>query len=295
MASDVSRGTEPTPVMLMDDADFPAGFEYVASNVWATPSAPRDDDVGCSCPPGVPCDPTTCACCRNADGLPAYDAEGLLRLGVSIPADDDYDDDDDDDDDDGRGFAFFRECGPSCRCSRDCPNRASTRGVSVRLSIRPTSCGLGVFAEEPIVAGRRVCGYFGEVVSAEEAARRVAASDARPGASHYVLAVRRAPADDAEDRGDVSWIDPTTRGNVGRWLNHSCDGGNLTTVLTRSAGESASRVVFHARRDIASGTELRWRYGKPRGEGEGGEGGRRCACGTSACRGWMPFDDHGER
>ena len=112
MASDVSRGTEPTPVMLMDDADFPAGFEYVASNVWATPSAPRDDDVGCSCPPGVPCDPTTCACCRNADGLPAYDAEGLLRLGVSIPADDDYDDDDDDDD--GRGFAFFRECGPSC-------------------------------------------------------------------------------------------------------------------------------------------------------------------------------------
>ena len=293
MVSDASRGTEPTPVMLMDDADFPAGFEYVASNVWATPSAPRDDDVGCSCPPGVPCDPTTCACCRNADGLPAYDAEGLLRLGVSIPADDDYDDDDDDDD--GRGFAFFRECGPSCRCSRDCPNRASTRGVSVRLSIRPTSCGLGVFAEEPIVAGRRVCGYFGEVVSAEEAARRVAASDARPGASHYVLAVRRAPADDAEDRGDVSWIDPTTRGNVGRWLNHSCDGGNLTTVLTRSAGESASRVVFHARRDIASGTELRWRYGKPRGEGEGGEGGRRCACGTSACRGWMPFDDHGER
>lgn len=203
--------------------------------------------------------------------------------------------DDDDDDDDGRGFAFFRECGPSCRCSRDCPNRASTRGVSVRLSIRPTSCGLGVFAEEPIVAGRRVCGYFGEVVSAEEAASRVAASDARPGASHYVLAVRRARADDAEDRGDVSWIDPATRGNVGRWLNHSCDGGNLTTVLTRSAGESASRVVFHARRDIASGTELRWRYGKPRGEGEGGEGGRRCACGTSACRGWMPFDDHGER
>ena len=178
MVSDASRGTEPTPVMLMDDADFPAGFEYVASNVWATPSAPRDDDVGCSCPPGVPCDPTTCACCRNADGLPAYDAEGLLRLGVSIPADDDYDDDDDDDD--GRGFAFFRECGPSCRCSRDCPNRASTRGVSVRLSIRPTSCGLGVFAEEPIVAGRRVCGYFGEVVSAEEAARRVAASTPDP-------------------------------------------------------------------------------------------------------------------
>jgi hypothetical protein len=156
-----------------------------------------------------------------------------------------------------------------------------------------------------------MCAYSGEVLDAAEAAARLEVLDAT-GGSNYILVTREfhgepsggdkeggggggeeggggggggeegggSPASSAASEPRVRAIDPTYRGNVGRWLNHACDGGNLEAWVVRSAGDASSRVVFFTRRAVAAGEELRWRYGEPGGVGEpreldGGEGERR--------------------
>ena len=86
---DVSRGSEPTPVRLGEGSEIPPGFEYVASCFGGGAGGVEGDVVitrGCDCAPDLPCDPTRCTCCRNADGLPAYDANGRLKRAVCEPA-----------------------------------------------------------------------------------------------------------------------------------------------------------------------------------------------------------------
>ena len=118
-------------------------------------------------------------------------------------------------------------------------------------------------------------------------------------------------------------IDATRRGNLARFFNHSCDGGNLQLLLARWArpcsprlaqlplpaagsgqptlvahrraclacrrtGCLLPRVVFVTSRAVQQGEELTWCYGRPP---NGGPGGRPCHCGTSACLGFMPHEE----
>lgn len=293
---DVSRGSEPTPVRLGEGSEIPPGFEYVASCFGGGAGGVEGDVVvtrGCDCAPDLPCDPTRCTCCRNADGLPAYDANGRLKRAVCEPAGSEAERDDI-----GFGVGVIRECGVACRCGPECVNRSSRLGVVHKLSVRlaPGGCGLGVFADEDIPAGSRVCGYHGEAIDAAEATRRLRAND-ELGANNYVLLLREAEAEASLGDGGVRvfGVDPTRAGCVGRWLNHACDGGNLAPTLVRRAGERRPEAAFFAARDVAAGEELRWRYGAPsRGADGASRARRKCACGTSACLGWMPFDRGGE-
>lgn len=82
-------------------------------------------------------------------------------------------------------------------------------------------------------------------------------------------------------------IDATRIGNVARFINHSCDGGNLSTVLIRSAGALLPRVCFFASRDIKAGEELSFSYGDVRLR----EKGLHCFCGSSCCSGILPSED----
>jgi len=153
MVRDVSGGQELLPVLVNNastdgiraagggsDAVLPPltppGFAYVASNVLAAPSGEGREALleeeealngrGCSCPPLESCNPKTCACCRNADGLAVYGgAWGVLQRGTSV---DDF---------------VFRECGPACGCGATCVNRQSQHGVDVPLSLQPAAGGAG--------------------------------------------------------------------------------------------------------------------------------------------------------
>ncbi|KAI6668069.1 hypothetical protein NL676_036581 [Syzygium grande] len=54
------------------------------------------------------------------------------------------------------------ECGPGCGCGLECGNRASQRGVEVRLKIaRDKKKGWCLFADQAIEKGRFVCEYAG--------------------------------------------------------------------------------------------------------------------------------------
>jgi hypothetical protein len=398
---DISNGLEPCPVLVAEGvmtscpASFPSGFQYVKSNVDPFDSASLfhatsrlctparmttsagahankrrreggGETRGCDCPPGRSCDPTTCKCCRNADGFPIY-RNRLLQRGICNTEEEACEDGTLGAG--GAGGGFFLECGPACGCGTECVNRQSQRGVEVQLSLRVTGggggegrgdpsastsgaagaaggagAGVGVFTDAALEEGTLVCSYSGEALSAEEAAARFLRNDAA-GASNYILVTRQhsrvagqeeaateKPAADQEgaatadeggtaeggsgggggdkegaataDEGGtaeggsgggggdtavrVRAIDPTRRGNVGRWLNHACDGGNLAPWMVRAAGDDGDgggggcRVVFFTTRRVEAGEELRWKYGEssggesppePEGEREGaGEG-----------------------
>jgi histone-lysine N-methyltransferase SETMAR len=99
----------------------------------------------------------------------------------------------------------------------------------------------------------------------------------------------------------VTCIDPTDKGNVGRYLNHSCD-PNLAIVLVR-AGSFVPRAAFFCTRPVPRGEELTFFYGdsasthassKPTSPEElqksNAASRRICRCGTKRCMGFLPFD-----
>lgn len=307
-------------------------------------------DRGCDCPPATSCDPARCGCCRNADGLPAY-RNKLLQRGCTAVDDDDGGGGSGFEFIRECGPA----CGCGAGCVNRQSQRGVEVPLSLCVvTSTPASAaggataaaagggGVGVFTDADLPAGSLVCSYSGEALCAQEAAVRLRRRDAA-GDSNYILVTREhqhqsryvgvSEGEEGDDNGGdgdavvgagesararvwVHAVDPTTRGNVGRWLNHACDGGNLAPWMVRSAGAGprGCRVVFFTTRRVTAGEELRWKYGESaggRGPGKhplpgglsgdvgGGEEGRkekgvvtrtRCTCATDACRGWMPFD-----
>lgn len=81
-------------------------------------------------------------------------------------------------------------------------------------------------------------------------------------------------------------IDATRAGNVSRFINHSCDSGNLDTVIVRSSGALLPRVCFFASRDIQEDEELTFSYGEVRLKLDA----QPCFCGSSSCVGILPSE-----
>mmetsp|Transcript_38860 Transcript_38860/g.97328 ORF Transcript_38860/g.97328 Transcript_38860/m.97328 type:complete len:124 (+) Transcript_38860:109-480(+) len=96
---------------------------------------------------------------------------------------------------------------------------------------------------------------------------------------------------------DQIWcLDATRKGNVARFINHSCDGGNL--VLRHFAPISGKhhlppRLCMVAKRNIAKGEELCYSYRAESEEAKwekkfaDGDGTVLCLCGTGKCMGWV--------
>lgn len=128
---------------------------------------------------------------------------------------------------------------------------------------------------------------IGELLTTKEARRRQKIYDEH--ASHYgissALLVMREhlPSGKACLRMN---IDASRVGNVARFINHSCDGGNLSTILVRSSGAFLPRLCFFASKDIKEGEELTFSYGEIRVRAEG----LPCFCGSSCCFGILPSE-----
>ncbi|KAD3337439.1 hypothetical protein R6Q59_000166 [Mikania micrantha] len=180
------------------------------------------------------------------------------------------------------------ECGSGCMCVPECRNRASQGGVSVRLKIvRSLMKGWGLHADQFIKDGEFICEYAGELLTTKEARKRQLIYDklASNGKHTSALLVVREhlPSGNACMRIN---IDATRIGNVARFINHSCDGGNLSTVLVRTSGALLPRVCFFASRDILKDEELTFSYG----EAGLNSTGSKCFCGSSCCSGFMPSE-----
>ncbi|NWZ25248.1 SETMR methyltransferase, partial [Asarcornis scutulata] len=187
------------------------------------------------------------------------------------------------------------ECNALCRCGESCQNRVVQRGLQLRLEVFKTAKkGWGLRTLEFIAKGRFVCEYAGEVLGFNEAHRRTQAQT--PQDSNYIIAVR-----EHLHSGQVmeTFVDPTYIGNVGRFLNHSCE-PNLFMVPVR-VDSMVPKLALFAARDIAAGEELCYDYSgrfcnspltnrEQQTSEEDNRLRKPCYCGSRTCASFLPWD-----
>ena len=115
----------------------------------------------------------------------------------------------------------------------------------------------GVYAAEPIPAGRKVIEYTGERISRRETRRRADQSEFT-----YLFTL------------DAYWtIDGAAGGSGAEYVNHSCDPNLISRILK-------GHIIYMSLRPIKAGEELTidYRFDKKVEK-------VACACGTPKCRG----------
>jgi hypothetical protein len=123
--------------------------------------------------------------------------------------------------------------------------------------------GYGVFAGEPIPAGRKVIEYTGERIARAETLRRALRVMSARGDRRVCLVVINS-----------YWaIDGSVGGSGAEYANHSCE-PNLRPRRIRG------HLLLFSRRRIRRGEELTWDYHFPAEAAS-----FRCTCGTASCRG----------
>lgn len=148
------------------------------------------------------------------------------------------------------------ECNDDCSCSENCPNRLTQHGplTGLKINLIPEK-GYGVITSHFIPKHAFVCEYAGEFISVEEAQRRFSKQGDKE--SNYILILRE-HAVSSTSRPWITIIDPTVVGNIGRYINHSCD-PNLVVVPVRVHNMVPIAALF-AKKDIVSGEELCYDY-----------------------------------
>lgn len=199
----------------------------------------NDDPIGCYCSDG--CLSSTCSCVSLG-----YSSGGSCNCNHYSS--------------DGRITSwkkFIVECDSSCSCGSSCANRVVQRGSALRLFVSQTEPneqlsssigsdsgssssatlvdkGLGLYTCESIAAGTFVTEYCGELLSTEEAMRRLSQ---QPLTAHNYLLVMREHytfGDSAQSHCstnqsayayanvNVTCIDATHIGSRARFVNHTC-------------------------------------------------------------------------
>ncbi|KAI0421094.1 histone-lysine N-methyltransferase [Xylaria grammica] len=191
------------------------------------------------------------------------------------------------------------ECHESCICSPDCSNRVVERGRQVPLQIfRTGNRGWGVRSTVDIKKGQFVDKYMGEIITAEEAARRRAQSHIAQKKDVYLFALDKFSNPDSFDerlRGPPLEVDGEFISGPTRFINHSCD-PNLR-IFAR-VGDHADKhihdLAFFAVRDIPRGEELTFDYvggvddsDMDALDPEKQRDMTRCLCGSKKCRGYL--------
>ncbi|GAB4817618.1 hypothetical protein N2152v2_004664 [Parachlorella kessleri] len=226
----------------MAELATPAGFEFIGQSLGLDVEQLAAQQCGCECQ--GPCSlEASCPCCqRNSLGQPLYDGAGRLLALVH-----------------GAQMAdTIFECSPQCSCNAQCANAVTQRASRARLRlVQVPGKGLGVVTVGPLPAGTFVSSYVGEYITTEEAQRRLQQYDVA-GQGHALLVVREVlPSGGTSLRVN---IDATRKGNLARFFNHSCDGGNLELITVRHLGALLPRAAFFARKDVPPDQELTFAY-----------------------------------
>jgi SET domain-containing protein len=103
-----------------------------------------------------------------------------------------------------------------------------------KFAVRRTATGLGLFALQPIPAGKRIIEYTGPLISNEEVEKK---------RGKYFFGV------------NTKWsIDGSPRSNIARYINHSCRPNSEALI-------SGRRVWIWSKKNIKAGEEITYNYG----------------------------------
>ncbi|MFH4974247.1 hypothetical protein AB6A40_000956 [Gnathostoma spinigerum] len=161
------------------------------------------------------------------------------------------------------------ECTSSCRLDGRCTNKRIMHREGVKhLEVFHTTngCGAGVRTMDDIAKGKFVCEYRGEVVSAETFRHR-RETRYRHRKNHYALGLCSGYLIDAYDKG-----------NIARFINHSCD---PNCQIQRWTVNGQYRVGIFALRSIRRGEELTYDYNWNASDFDGIT---PCKCRSKNCR-----------
>ncbi|XP_013103449.1 nuclear receptor binding SET domain protein isoform X2 [Stomoxys calcitrans] len=165
---------------------------------------------------------------------------------------------------------LYHECNPKVCPARDrCQNQLFESRKSPRLDVvYMKERGFGLICLEPIKAGSFVIEYVGEIINDNEFRSRMAQKSLDRDENFYFLSVEK----------DYI-IDAGPKGNLARFMNHSCDPNCETQKWSVN---SLNRVGLFAIKDIPENTELTFNY---HWDDLLGNERKTCYCGSKNCSG----------
>ncbi|XP_011151428.1 histone-lysine N-methyltransferase SETD2 [Harpegnathos saltator] len=162
------------------------------------------------------------------------------------------------------------ECGPRCVVGDRCTNKRFQNCEYAKCEVfRTEKKGFGLRAIVDIMAGEFIMEYVGEVVDPKDFRRRAKEYSKDKNRHYYFMALK-----------SDQIIDATMKGNVSRFINHSCD-PNAETQKWTVNGEL--RIGFFNKKFIAAGEEITFDYHFQRY----GKEAQKCYCEAPNCRGWI--------
>ncbi|VFQ94966.1 unnamed protein product [Cuscuta campestris] len=162
----------------------------------------------------------------------------------------------------------------TCPCGEQCSNQQFQKRNYTNLKwFKCGKKGYGLQLLEAVSEGRFLIEYVGEVLDMDAYEKRQS-EYASKGHKHFYFMTLYG--------GEV--IDACAKGNLGRFINHSCD-PNCRTEKWIVNGEVC--VGIFALRDIKKGEEVTFDYNYVRIFGAAA---KKCVCGSSQCRGYIGSD-----
>lgn len=276
---DISEGHERLPICAVNEIDDeePPSFIYTVKMIypdWCRPIPPK----GCRCNRRC-AEANDCVCVAKNGGEIPYNYDGAIVSAKNL----------------------IYECGPLCKCPASCYLRVTQRGIRFPLEIFKTeSRGWGVRSLSSIPSGSFICEYVGELLEDKEAERRTGNDEylfdignrydnsiAEEMSKLMPEAQQAMGGDDDEMSGFT--IDAAKKGNIGRFINHSCS-PNLyaQNVLYDHEDTRIPHVMFFAMDNVPPLQELTYHYNYMIDQVRDSNGNikkKKCYCGSSDCTG----------
>ncbi|XP_018350264.1 PREDICTED: uncharacterized protein LOC108753289 isoform X3 [Trachymyrmex septentrionalis] len=162
------------------------------------------------------------------------------------------------------------ECGSRCVVGDRCTNKRFQNCQYAKCEVfRTEKKGFGLRAVVDIMAGEFIMEYVGEVVDPKDFRRRAKEYSKDKNRHYYFMALK-----------SDQIIDATMKGNISRFINHSCD-PNAETQKWTVNGEL--RIGFFNKKFITAGEEITFDYHFQRY----GKEAQKCYCEALNCRGWI--------
>ena len=165
-----------------------------------------------------------------------------------------------------------------CNCGPNCQNQRFQRKEFSKVSVIKTEKkGYGLRADTDLSAHDFIFEYIGEVVNEPTLRRRMRQYDEEGIKHFYFMSLTKS-----------EFVDATTKGNLGRFCNHSC---NPNCYVDKWVVGDKLRMGIFAERNIKAGEELVFNYNVDRY----GADPQPCYCAEPNCTGFLGGKTQTER